>query len=254
VLRLSAEPARDSDESEQRAGLRRTLSGKATARIANRGRPGEGRPRANTTKSRLVEPTREGRIHLGQKAHPPSQNQGPESGFGKRLREARGIQTQADVAKRADIARSAYARYETGGRYPSVPELRRLCEALSVTPEHLIFGETGPGYKPSPSPLTQIASDGDSEKSRISRLVLTGVLLNALPQNEADAFRELIWASASNHLNDQPEVLNAITELCNVLTDSIWPEMNELIDKRFESDADLKEVIESLSENKDGDS
>ena len=73
---------------------------------------------------------------------------GPETGFGKRLREARGIQTQAEVAERAEIARSAYARYETGGRYPSVPELRRLCEALSATPEHLIFGESGPGFRP----------------------------------------------------------------------------------------------------------
>jgi len=172
---------------------------------------------------------------------------GPESRFGKRLREARGLQTQTQVAERADIARSAYARYETGGRYPSVPELRRLCDALSVTPEHLIFGETGPGYTPTPSPLTQIASDGDSEKGRISRLVLTGVLLNALPQNEADAFRELIWASASKHLNDQPEVLSAITELCAALTESMWPEMDEFIDKRFESDPELKEIVESLS-------
>ena len=53
-----------------------------------------------------------------------------EAGFGQRLREARGIQTQQQVADRAQIARSAYARYETGGRYPSVPELRRLCNVL----------------------------------------------------------------------------------------------------------------------------
>lgn len=176
---------------------------------------------------------------------------GPETGFGKRLREARGIQTQAEVAERAEIARSAYARYETGGRYPSVPELRRLCEALSVTPEHLIFGERGPGFTPSPSPLTEIAPSGDSGKARISRLVLTTVILNALPRSEADAFRELIWASASQHLRDQPEALAALAQMCSVLTDNIWPEMDELVEQRLESDPELKEFVESLSDNEE---
>ena len=132
-----------------------------------------------------------------------------------------------------------------------MPELRRLCEALPVSPEHLIFGETGSGYTPTPTPLTEIASQGGVENGRISQLVLTGVLLNALPQNEADAFRELIWASASKHLDDQPEVLNAIAELSNVLAISAWPVINELIDKRFESDAELNEIVDSLSEDGD---
>jgi len=179
---------------------------------------------------------------------------GPETGFGKRLREARGIQTQAEVAERAEIARSAYARYETGARYPSVPELRRLCEALSVTPEHLIFGQSGPGFTPSPSPLTEVAPSGDSEKARISRLVLTTVILNALPKSEADAFRELIWASASQHLRDQPEALAAVTQLCSALTESIWDEMDEFIEQKVESDPNLKEIVESLSDSEEHDS
>lgn len=159
------------------------------------------------------------------------------------------IQTQAEVAERAEIARSAYARYETGGRYPSVPELRRLCDALSVTPEHLIFAEDGPGFTPSPSPLTEISPSGDSEKARISRTVLTGVLLSALPKGESEAFRELIRASASRHLNDQPEILRILNDLCDLMTKSMWSDMNELIDEKFESDPKLKEFVESLSDD-----
>ena len=174
---------------------------------------------------------------------------GPETGFGHRLRVARGIETQADVAERAEIARSAYARYETGDRFPSVPELRRLCEALAVSPEHLIFGETGSGFTPSPSPIAAVAPEGDSEKARIARHVLTGVLLNALPKNEAEALRELIWASASRQLKDQPEALEAITQICRVMAESMWPEMDELIDKKLETDPAFKEIVESLSDN-----
>lgn len=179
---------------------------------------------------------------------------GPESGFGKRLRKARGIQTQAEVSERAEIARSAYARYETGGRYPSVPELRRLCDALSVTPEYLIFGESGPGFTPSSTPLTKIAPEGDSEKAKMTRHVLTSVLLNTLPKNETDAFRELIWAAAAKHLGDQPEALSLITQMCNLMMERIWTEMDALVEHKFESDPKIKEFVDSLSDNEDSDS
>ena len=178
---------------------------------------------------------------------------GPEAGFGKRLREARGLHTQADVAKRAKVARSAYARYETGGRYPSVPELRRLCDALSVSPEYLIFGETGPTFSASASPLNEVAPDGDSEQAKMSRLVLTGVLLGALPTSEANAFRELIWAAATKQLSDQPEALAGIVELCNAVAESSWTDMRALIDEKFESDPNVRQIVESLSDNGEDD-
>ena len=36
---------------------------------------------------------------------------------------------------------------------------------------------------------------GDTDKGKITRNAFTGLLLNALPKNEGDAFRELIRAS-----------------------------------------------------------
>lgn len=174
---------------------------------------------------------------------------GPESGFGKRLREARGIRHQQEIADKAEVARSALARYERGDRYPSVPEFRRLCEALAVAPEYLIYGESSPGFEPTPSPIAAVAATGETEKARVSRHVLTGVLISALPKTEADAFRELIWASASQHLRDQPEVLASIAKLCEVLTDDLWPEMDQLIDEKLKTDPKFKEFVESLSDD-----
>lgn len=182
-------------------------------------------------------PTRRGRVP------------GPEAGFGRRLRLARGIETQAEVAARAEIARSAYARYETGGRYPSVPELRRLCDALSVTPEHLIFGDSGPGFEASPSPLNQMAPEGDSEQARITRHMLTGVLLNVIPKSESEAFRELIWASASQQLRDHPEALDAIVQICTTVTDNIWADIDTLVAEKFENDEKIKELVGALSDD-----
>ena len=178
---------------------------------------------------------------------------GPEAGFGRRLRLARGIQKQADVAARAQVARSAYARYERGDRFPSVPELRRLCEALSVTPEHLIFGDTSPGFTPSPSPIAAVAPSGDTEKEKIARHLLTSILLNALPKNEGDAFRELIRVSSSLHLRDQPEVLNAVTQLCTTLIEGSWDDVEALVSEKLETDPAVREFVDSLSDEQDQD-
>lgn len=176
---------------------------------------------------------------------------GPESGFGQRLREARGIKKQAEVAERAEIARSALARYESGDRFPSVPELRRLCEALGVTPEYLIFGDAPSGFTPTQSPIAAIAPDGESETDRMVRHVLTGVLINVLPKNEADAIRELVWASVSHRLKDQPEALAAFETITAHLISTISDDIENLIDARIESDPKLREVVESLSDEED---
>jgi hypothetical protein len=72
--------------------------------------------------------------------------------------------------------------------------------------------------------------------------------LNALPTGEANAFRELIWASATQHLRDQPEALSAIAQMCDVLSENLWPDMNALIDEKFETNPELKEFVESLSD------
>ncbi len=149
--------------------------------------------------------------------------------------------------------RSAYARYEQSGRYPSVPELRRLCEALSVTPEHLIFGDTSPGFTPSPSPIVAVAPGGDTEKEKTARHVLTSVLLTVLPKNEGDAFRELIWASASQHLRDQPEALATLAQMCTVLTERSWDDIDALVTEKLEFDPAVREFVESLSDEEDGD-
>jgi transcriptional regulator with XRE-family HTH domain len=146
------------------------------------------------------------------------------------------------------VARSALARYERGDRYPSVPEFRRLCEALSVAPEYLIYGDSSPGFTPTESPIAAIAPSGETEEAQVARHVLTGILIGALPKSEADAFRELIWASASQHLKDQPEVLVGIAKLCQALADNLWPEMDQLLDDKLRTDPKFKEFVESLSD------
>lgn len=178
---------------------------------------------------------------------------GPESGFGQRLREARGIKKQAEVAERAEIARSALARYESGDRFPSVPELRRLCEALGVSPEYLIYGDAPTGFTPTKSPIAAIVPDGESEADRMVRHVLTGVLINVMPKNEADAIRELVWASVSHRLKDQPELLNVFEEITKHLIGTISEDIEQLVETKFESDPKLREIVQTLPDDENDD-
>lgn len=77
-----------------------------------------------------------------------------ELGLGVRLQEAREAKklTQgqlADLTKEADpqqtgISRAVISMYEVGKNRPSPRELRLLCEALRISPNHLIYGDEDP--------------------------------------------------------------------------------------------------------------
>jgi transcriptional regulator with XRE-family HTH domain len=66
--------------------------------------------------------------------------------FGEMLRKAReekGL-TQAEFAQRAGFQPSAIAHFEAGRRSPSLDNLRRLADALSVTIDYLLGREPEP--------------------------------------------------------------------------------------------------------------
>lgn len=60
--------------------------------------------------------------------------------FPERLRRAREIRqlSQAELAARAKLQPSAVSHFETGGRRPSLDNLRRLADALSVSIDYLL--------------------------------------------------------------------------------------------------------------------
>lgn len=173
---------------------------------------------------------------------------GPEIGFGERIRKARGKQRQADLAREANIAPSALAKYESGERYPGVPEFRRLCDALKKPAEHLLYGDMAPDYPPVESAAEQAAAGGESEAHRITRLMFTGLLLNMLPPKEREAFREVIWSTVSRHVG-RPEVLRALFDLCEGLAEAIESDMDEIFTSgKFETHPKFKKALEDLTQ------
>ena len=92
--------------------------------------------------------------------------------------------TQAQVAKRADMTPGIYGRLERGGMLPSVGTLLRLCAALEVTPDVLLWHGLGEarasrGAQP-PAP---------SEPPELSRIVH---LLRHWPRERLALLRKLL--------------------------------------------------------------
>ncbi len=172
---------------------------------------------------------------------------GAERGFGRRLKDAREPLKQADIAERAKVARSALARYESGERFPSVPELRRLCDVLKVSPTYLVFGDDElPAFKSTESDVKASAPDDESEIGAVSRNLYTALLLNILPRNEYNAFLELIWSSANKQIGGETRLLSELAELCDVIAKSM--DLEQMADDLFEKNPEIRKSIEKLGE------
>jgi transcriptional regulator with XRE-family HTH domain len=72
--------------------------------------------------------------------------------FHRRLRAAREMRalSQLELAARARLQQTAVSLYESGGRRPSLRNLRRLSEALEVTSDYLVGRSESPEPLPSP--------------------------------------------------------------------------------------------------------
>ncbi len=60
--------------------------------------------------------------------------------FAYRLVQARRIRcmSQADLATKSGLHPAAISHFETGNRMPSIPNLKRLADALNIKTDHLL--------------------------------------------------------------------------------------------------------------------
>lgn len=76
----------------------------------------------------------------------PSPPKSIEDGIGIRLkaaRETKGL-SQSDLHNKTGLSRTVLINYEAGRHKPGARELRLLCDALEVSPNHLIYGTEEP--------------------------------------------------------------------------------------------------------------
>ena len=76
----------------------------------------------------------------------PNPSKSIEDGIGIRLKAAREIKgfSQSDLHRITGLSRMVISKYEAGQNKPGTRELRLLCDALEVSPNHLIYGTEEP--------------------------------------------------------------------------------------------------------------
>ena len=130
----------------------------------------------------------------------------PEDGIGGRIRaarEAKGYsQTHlSDYTKEVDAARKGIHRtvlvgYESGQTRPGAREIRILCEALSVTPNWLIYGSNFAGG------TEQAAMEG-VRKNGLFAAIRLALAICVLKPHERDALQSLALSMAGRELGDR---------------------------------------------------
>lgn len=109
----------------------------------------------------------------------------------KASREARGLSI-SQLHSYTGIARTALHDYEAGRYKPGANEIRKLCDALGITPNKLLTGRETPQTEP--TPMERVFGSG-SENVQATK---AATLLLMLPLDEREAFFKLIMGLVSS--------------------------------------------------------
>ncbi|HGL6718391.1 helix-turn-helix domain-containing protein [Burkholderia contaminans] len=133
----------------------------------------------------------------------------------KASREARGLSV-SQLHASTGIARTALHDYEAGRYKPGANEIRKLCEALGITPNKLLTGRDNP--ESPKTPLEEVFGAG-SEHVQIMK---AGQLLLMLPPDERDAFYKLLLGLVSarysaEKLKESMEQIEVVAGVLNLM-------------------------------------
>ena len=149
----------------------------------------------------------------------------------KRERDAREL-SQAALAKKADISRSAIAHYETGKVIPGGPELIKLADALEITPNFILSGSDE--YFPSKEP--EHALDVDD----MTLILQMTLCFNQLDREIRKKFSALLVTLVKEGMTDSEyqeftETLNAFDPMVRELK----PIFDQYVEPRMKIDREI---------------
>ncbi len=100
--------------------------------------------------------------------------------------------TQEEVSRKVGLAQSVYGRIERGGMMPSVPTMRKLCEALDISADALLSlgrpKRAGAASNEAPPPAA-------GEHPELSRIIH---LLHGWPPERLALLRKLLDTADAN--------------------------------------------------------
>ncbi len=140
----------------------------------------------------------------------------------------------SELHRRTGISRTVIQAYERGEYKPGAGELTRLCEALRVTPNRLLFGTEKP-FKAT-TPLHDVFRLSSEEV----RVPLLAVMLQMLTLDERDAVVTLVHSILeARHKEKLQEAIVGLGLTAEVLQ-ALVPSIETMVDAKTAGDAGRK--------------
>ncbi|MDF0379364.1 helix-turn-helix transcriptional regulator [Methylophilus sp. YYY-1] len=153
----------------------------------------------------------------------------------KAARESMGL-SQTDIHKITGLSRMVISKYESGQNKPGTRELRLLCDALKISPNHLIYGTENPHKLPESIAETLLNM---GQQAVVPAATIIPIISSVLG---TDDIRAILNLAESLLKAKSPEHHAMVTELLQVFQDSIIPNKEALLDP--EKSAEVKEKLQ----------
>lgn len=161
-----------------------------------------------------------------------------------RLRQARESLklTQAEVARKSGLGRSAITHYENAKAVPGGMELIKLAQALETTPNFILSGSKR--FHPSSAPEHLLATT--DETALIARI---SFCLLALDREVRESVSALLMALVKQRLaSTEYELFKKALAAMTPFTAGMMPDVEKLLD-RMKDEGKLDSLIASITEN-----
>ena len=138
--------------------------------------------------------------------------------------------TRAEVAGRSKISVASLRMIINGQKYPTGPQIKRLCATLKITPNYLLFGTEDPDFE-----------KGKSDSERFKEIFRTSILKGRLDKDNSAVIDRLILSMLASQLKKAE--YNELMEFVDDFTEVMIPVMSPVIESMETGDV-MKAVQE----------
>ena len=125
--------------------------------------------------------------------------------------------TRAEVAGKSKISVASLRMIINGQKYPTGPQIKRLCATLKITPNYLLFGSEVPDFE-----------KNKSEKEKIAETFKTSILKSCLDRDNSAAIDRLILSMLASQLKKAE--YTSLIENADKLTEVIKNSPDDIIE------------------------
>lgn len=164
----------------------------------------------------------------------------------RRAREAKGL-SHSDLNRQTGISRPVLFGYEAGRTKPGARELRLLSEALSVSPNRLLFGTEEP-FK-ARTGLRSLVKLRNSPMSMIVAMMVLPIAMSVLDDDQVESLLTILASLVESRDQKTYQSLSAIAEVIAAEIGNGTPEEMTAFSKRASDPAFLESIKKRFNDH-----